>query len=102
MSNTEIENTVSRNFLSYNGIKLPLKLVTPLGDDEVENRNTYYRGIYNSDDRMIACEKVVYGEIEQEHRYEYHDNGALKRAEIIVDEDDITIINYDEQGLPIR
>lgn len=70
----------SRYFVTYSGIKLPLKLVNPLEPDETENRNTFFCAYYDSDDRMVACEKKVYGEVELRHTYEYHTSGNLKSA----------------------
>lgn len=99
---SEIASGQSRYFLSYSGVKLPLKLVRPLSEAEVENRNTYYRCFYNDLEQMVSCQKIVYGEVEQEHRYEYYADGVLKRAEIIEGEDDVNVINFDERGLPIR
>jgi hypothetical protein len=42
-------------------------------------------GYFDGQNRLTCLRKMVYGEIEieMEHRYLYHDNGALKRAEII-------------------
>ena len=57
-----------RHYVSYTGISLPLKLITPLEDEDLDRRITYFRGYYNEQDQMMAVEKVVYGEIEFEHR----------------------------------
>jgi len=40
---------------------------------------------------------VVYGEVELQHRYEYHDNGSLKQAEI-TEADESRVMRFDEQG----
>lgn len=87
-----------RHFLSYTGIKLPLNLLSPLQEADIANRNTYFRAYYDDQDRMLVCQKVVYGEIELEHRYEYYASGALKRAEIIEADEDPKIMCFDEQG----
>lgn len=71
-----------RYFLSYSGVKLPLKLVNELIESDTENRNTYFRAAYDEQARMVLCQKVVYGEMEMEHRYSYYDSGALEGAEI--------------------
>jgi hypothetical protein len=71
-----------RYFLSYSGIKLPLKLVNELVESDTENRNTYFRAAYDEQARMVICQKVVYGEVEMEHRYSYYDSGALEGAAI--------------------
>jgi len=71
-----------RHFVSYTGVKLPLKLITPLDAESVDKRITYFRGYYNQQDQLIAVEKVVYGEIEFEHHYQYHADGRLQSAEL--------------------
>jgi len=88
-----------KRFLSYSGIRLPLKLVNPLDSDEIDNRNTFYRGYFDRHERLLRLEKVVYGEVELEHRYCYYADGLLKQAEITMD-DETNVIKYDEQGQP--
>ena len=90
----------SRCFLTYTGVKLPFKLVTPLSDGEVENRNTYFRGYFDADERLLGFDKMVYGEIEMAHRYIYHDNGVLKQVEVTDIDGDATLLEFDEQGEP--
>ena len=88
-------------YLTYSGIKLPLKLVTPLEPEETENRNTFFRASFDESDRLIQCQKVVYGEVEFEHHYEYYDDGVLKQAQILdMDEDEPKLIRFNEQGIP--
>ena len=86
-----------RYFLSYSGVKLPLRLVSPLEPEAIENRNTYFTAQYDQQERLVLCRKMVYGEVEFEHRYTYHDNGTLSRAEIDT-EDEIRMVEFDEQG----
>jgi hypothetical protein len=71
-----------RPFVSYTGVSLPLKLITPLDADSVDKRITYFRGYYNEQGQLLRIEKVVYGEIEFEHRYHYHPDGRLQSAEL--------------------
>lgn len=81
-------NLVCRHYVSYTGVSLPLKLITPLENEDLDRRITYFRGYYNDQDQLMAVEKVVYGEIEFEHRYQYHPDGRLKSAELLeVDEE---------------
>lgn len=49
---------------------------------------------------MLGFEKMVYGEVELAHRYAYHDNGALKRAEISMLDEDTVILCFNEAGSP--
>ena len=74
--------THTKYFTSYSGIKLPLKLVGELTADDMRNRNTYYRGSFDSAERLQVCEKIVYGEVELRHTYRYHPDGKLAQAEI--------------------
>lgn len=69
-------------FTTYTGVRLPLKLLNPLSADEVQNRNTYFSAYYNEAEELIAIQKLVYGEVELTHRYDYHPDGTLRRAEI--------------------
>ncbi len=84
-------------FLSYSGVKLPLNLVSPIGADALENRNTYFRAGYDADGRMVTCEKIVYGEVELRHAYHYRADGRLARAHIDMAGDETEIL-FDENG----
>jgi hypothetical protein len=91
------QQTECRYFVSYSGIKLPLKLVNEITEAGLNNRNTYYRGYFDAQDKMLLCQKVVYGEVESEHQYHYHGNGILKQAQITEDEE-MREINFNELG----
>ena len=56
------QQTECRYFVSYSGIKLPLKLVNEMSEASLNNRNTYYRGYFNPQNKMLLCQKVVYGD----------------------------------------
>lgn len=90
-----------RHYVTYSGVKLPLRLVAPLDERELENRNTFFRGYYNAQDRIVACQKVVYGEIEFEHLYEYYPGGVLKAAVINHADEEPRMLYFDEQGRPV-
>lgn len=75
-----------RHFVSYSGVKLPLNLHTPL--DDVRNRITFYRAHYNSAEQMVKVEKMVYGEVESTHDYQYHADGSLSEALITLHAED--------------
>jgi hypothetical protein len=85
-------------FLTYSGIKLPLKLVTELEPAQLENRNAYFRGFFDALDRLTGLQKLVYGEIEMQHRYAYHANGALRSVEIIDADGERNEMKFDENG----
>ncbi len=90
---TEDRNQERRYFVSYTGVKLPFKLVNPIPADGLAHRNTFIRAYYDGTGALSGFDKVVYGEVELSHRYEYRDDGALKRAEIVmVDEEPANLI----------
>lgn len=86
-----------RYYVSYSGAKLPLKLVNEITEASLNNRNTYYRGYFDADDRMLLCQKVVYGEVESEHQYQYDDSGVLTSAQITED-DEVREIRFNALG----
>lgn len=95
----ELENCVTRYFISYSGVKLPLKLVNELADEShLENRNTYFRGCYDADQRLMLLEKLVYGDVELRHVYTYHSSGILAEAEITDADGEIEVLRFDETG----
>lgn len=69
-----------RYFLTYSGVRLPLSLVEELPADALRNRNTYFQAAYDEAGRLLWLEKLVYGEVELRHDYQYASDGALCRA----------------------
>lgn len=99
----ELDNCACRYFISYSGVKLPLKLVNELPDEShLENRNTYFRGYFDTDQRLLLLEKLVYGDIELRHRYRYYPNGVLADAEITDADGEIDVLRFDENGTAIE
>jgi hypothetical protein len=88
-----------RFFVSYSGVKLPFNLVDPIAPDALSNRNTFIRAYYDRAGLLVRFEKIVYGEVELAHRYEYHRNGALHRAEIVMLDEDAVVLCFDESGV---
>ena len=88
-----------RYFVSYTGIKLPFNLVNPIAEGALSNRNTFIRAYFNTAGALASFEKVVYGEVELTHRYEYYDNGTLKCAVITMLEEDPVVMSFDEAGM---
>lgn len=100
MSSTHVENReISRFFVTYTGVKLPFKLVNELQPSEVENRNTYFRGYFDAQDRLTGFDKLAYGETELSHRYTYHANGKLELAQIIDIDGEITEMTFDAENI---
>ncbi len=91
-----------RHFLTYSGVQLPLKLLTPLEPEQIQNRNTFFQGYFDEQDRLIGLQKIVYGEVEFEHRYAYDDHGVLRGAVITDADGEITVLNFDETGKPFH
>jgi len=81
-----------RYFTTYSGIKLPFRLTAELSEEEIHNRNTFFRGWFDAAGVMHSFQKVVYGEIEQEHRYTFGEEGALIRAEIVDEAGEVTVV----------
>lgn len=82
-----------RYFVTYSGVKLPLRLVDPLEESDLNHRNTFIRARFDDADRLVECEKMVYGEIHLSHRYAYGADGVLRRAEIVMD-DETTVLEF--------
>lgn len=87
-----------RYFLTYSGVSLPLNLMNELEPGQIGHRNTYFQGYFDAKERLVGLQKMVYGEVEMEHRYAYHDNGLVKRAEITDTEGELTVLDFDEEG----
>lgn len=85
-------HTICRYFTTYSGVKLPFKLVSELGEHEIRNRNTFFRGYFAADGVLLGFQKVVYGDVELEHQYSYDDEGNLRQAEITDVNGEINII----------
>lgn len=97
---TEARGT-PRCFVTYTGVKLPFKLINELQPHEVENRNTWFKGYFDDEDRLAGFDKLAYGEIELAHRYAYHGNGKLKQAEITDIDGETTLLTFDADGVPL-
>lgn len=97
--------TTERYFLTYSGVQLPLQLVTELTPDDIRNRNTYFTATYDEHGRLTRCCKMIYGEVDLEHRYVYRSDGTLSEARI-ADMDDgdeeVQVLHFDETGAPTR
>ena len=91
-----------RYFLTYSGVNLPLKLVEPMTEAQLGHRNTYIRTWFDGTGALTGFDKIVYGEVELSHRYQYHPNGQLRRAEVtMLDEEDRFVACFDEEGSPV-
>lgn len=87
-----------RYFVTYSGIKLPFNLTSELQEHEIKNRNTYFKGYFDAEDRLTGFDKLAYGDIELQHRYSYHANGKLSAAEITDIEGETTMLLFDATG----
>lgn len=77
------ENCTCRHYVTYSGVKLPLKLVSPIEDETLDGRITYIRAYYDKENKLVGLEKVVYDEVEFEHHYTYYPDGRIKSAVLI-------------------
>lgn len=84
-----------RYFATYSGVRLPLRLVTPIEAEALSNRNTFIRARFDAAGRLLECEKLVYGEVELTHRYQYDADGALRQAEVTMLDEDTRILHFD-------
>jgi hypothetical protein len=90
--------TMVRYFVTYSGARLPIRLIDELCEADLRNRNTFVRGHFDGEGRLVLCEKVVYSHVELTHRYAYDEDGSLLRATIAAGEDDEIILVRDESG----
>lgn len=91
--------TTCRYFLATSGVKLPLKLVNEIEPEALSNRNTYIRAFYDTTGLLRRFEKMVYGDVELSHRYDYDAAGVLRRAEIVMLDEEPTIVEF--SGAPV-
>lgn len=83
-----------RYFLTYRGVSLPLTLSGELDEAAIGNRGTFFRAYYDARGRLVRVEKVVYGEIELEHIYEYDNAGRLAQARITLAGEETQCISF--------
>ena len=78
---------------------LAAALLGAIDPAEFTHRNTYIRAYCAPAGVLKRFNKVVYGEVELTHRYEYRKNGVITKAEISgVDEESVSLC-YDEAGV---
>lgn len=90
-----------RFFVTYTGVKMPFRLVEAIPEEQLTHRNTFIRAYFDAAGQLTGFDKMVYGEVELAHRYEYHANGALRRAEVTMVDEDTVIVAFDEAGAPL-
>ena len=95
-------STQRKIFTSYSGIALPLKLVGEIDQSTLQHRNTYYVGEFDDAGLLLTCQRIVYGEVDLEHRYQYRANGTLLQAEICNDDGEFEVLQFNEQGRPVK
>ncbi len=88
----------TRYFTTYSGVRLPLKLTNELPAGGLDNRNTYFRGQFDAEERLRVLEKIVYAELELRHAYDYHANGVLRQATITDVDGEVSVLTFDESG----
>lgn len=98
---TEDNDQECRFFVSYSGVKLPFNLVNPISAEALSHRNTYIRAYFDKAGILSGFDKVVYGEVELSHRYQYDDNGVLRRAEIVMLDEEPAELIFDNAVPPV-
>ena len=102
MSDDILSFHTRRYFASSVGAALPLKLISEIGPEAIQNRNTYFIGFFDDSGRLLGFDKMVYGERAAFHRYEYASEGVLKRAVLLPEGDDEErALEFDESGRPL-
>src|SRR6516165_7786260 len=96
---TEQTHQDCRYFVSYSGVRLPFNLVNSIAAEALSNRNTFIRAYFDEAGLLRSFEKLVYGEVELSHRYEYHDNGRLSSAEIAMLDEEPVVMSFDKAGM---
>lgn len=86
-----------RYYIATSGTKLPLRLINPIEPDGIANRNTYVRAYCDPDGQLSGFDKIVYGEVELSHRYEYAE-GVLRRARITMLDEETVVLDFNAQG----
>lgn len=89
-----------RYYITYTGVKVPFKLVEPIAEEHLTHRNTFIKAFFDGAGQLTGFDKMVYGEVELAHRYDYHPNGRLRRAEVMMDEETV-ILAFDDTGAPV-
>jgi hypothetical protein len=97
---TAAETQESRYFVSYSGVRLPFKLINAIPAESLTHRNTFIRAYFDANGLLTGFDKLVYGEVELAHRYEYHENGVLRRAEIAMSGEESVVLSFNEAGAP--
>lgn len=97
--NTETNKRL-RYFTTYTGVALPFRLVNPIEEAELANRNTFIRASFDEAGALTGFDKIVYGEIELSHRYAYGETGALVSAEIAMPDEDPVVLRFDDAPKP--
>lgn len=87
--------TTTRYFTTYSGIKMPFNLVGELQEHEVQNRNTCFRGYFDSIGRLTGFDKLAQGSVELRHRYFYREDGKMGSAEITDIDGETRILVFD-------
>lgn len=91
-----------RFFVTYSGVRLPPRLVDGIAPEALSNRNTYICGYFDAAGVLKGFDKMVYGDVELSHRYHYHANGVLSRAEIVISDEEPATLAFDDAGEQVQ
>ncbi len=101
MNRPDIAMFTCRHFITYSGMQLPFRLVDEIDDAHLGHRNTFTRAWFDDWGALIGFDKIVYGEVELQHRYTYHGNGALAVAEVAMLDEGPVCACFNESGAAV-
>ncbi|MCE1237124.1 MAG: DUF6156 family protein [Hyphomicrobiales bacterium] len=79
------------HFVTYSGVRPPVRLVEPIEAADMGHRNTFIRAVHDAEGRLVRFDKMVYGTSELTHVHRWSDEGRLVEATITVDEETTTL-----------
>ena len=79
------------HFVTYSGVRPPVRLVEPIDPADMGHRNTFVRAVHDAGGRLVRFDKMVYGSSELTHVYVWGDDGRLASAVITVGEETTTL-----------
>lgn len=80
-----------RHFVTYSGIRPPVRMVEPIDEAAMDHRNTFVRAVFDAADRLVRFDKMVYGASELTHVYVWGADGRLASAEITAGEETVRL-----------
>lgn len=96
-SKREMKSSV-KYFRSFAGYSIPLRLVDEILKEEADELAAYLVAEYDLDGKITAVVKMLSKRQSFKHRYDYFDNGNLRRVRILREDGKVTVHEYDIGG----